>query len=87
MPFSKLGMCKGHRLPVESIRKGLVPFLSKLAYKEQGVGPRVGASTDKTRVSTPPGIFLGHVSVDTLLCMLKCEISFVYVARRNGYES
>ena len=64
MPFSKLGMCKGHRLPVEGIRKGSVTFLPKLAYKDQGVGPRGEASPDKIRVSTPPGIFLGHVSVD-----------------------
>ena len=71
MPFSKLGMCKGHRLPVEGIRKGPgggggtpVTFLPKLGYKDQGVGPRGGASPDKIRVSTPPGIFLGHVSVD-----------------------
>ena len=55
----KLRMCKGHRLPVEGIRKGSVPFLSKLAYKEQGVGPSGGASPDKTRVSTPRGFSWG----------------------------
>ena len=37
--------------------KGL-PFLSKMVYKKEGVGPRIGASLYKNFVDYPPGVVL-----------------------------
>ena len=49
-----------------------------MPFSKLGRGLDLGAEPPRIKigwVTPPPGIFFGHVSVDALLCMLKCEIN------------